>query len=84
MGVEGESMLLALDARGICGSAGSACSSGSTEPSHVMKALQVPRELGRGALRLTMGRATSVEALDYTLATLIDVVQELRNLSQRS
>lgn len=82
-GVEGESLLLALDAHGICGSAGSACSSGSTEPSHVMKALQVPRALGRGALRLTMGRATSAEALNYTLTTLAEVVKELRGLSVR-
>jgi len=81
-GVEGESMLLALDAKGICGSAGSACSSGSTEPSHVMRALGVPRELGRGALRLTMGRSTTPEALDYTLSTLAEVVSELRALSQ--
>ena len=81
-GVEGEPMLLALDARGICGSAGSACSAGSTEPSHVLKALGVPRELGRGALRLTMGRATTPEALDYALATLADVVRDLRALSQ--
>lgn len=81
-GVEGEAMLLALDAKGICGSAGSACSSGSTEPSHVMRALNVPRELGRGALRLTMGRATTQEALDYTLESLVEVITELRNLSQ--
>jgi cysteine desulfurase len=81
-GVEGEPMLLALDARGICASAGSACSAGSTEPSHVLKALDVPRELGRGALRLTMGRATTPDSLDYTLAILSDVVRDLRALSR--
>ena len=81
-GVEGEPMLLALDARGICASAGSACSAGSTEPSHVLKAIGVPRELGRGALRLTMGRATTPQTLDYTLAILADVVRDLRALSQ--
>ena len=80
-GVEGEPLLLALDARGICGSAGSACSSGSTEPSHVLKAIGVDRNLGRGALRLTMGRSTTSEALDYTLATLIEVIRDLRALN---
>lgn len=80
-GVEGEPLLLALDARGICGSAGSACSAGSTEPSHVLTAIGVPRELGRGALRLTLGRATTPEALEYTLDSLKDIVRDLRALT---
>ena len=80
-GVEGEPLLLALDARGICGSAGSACSAGSTEPSHVLTAIGVPRQLGRGALRLTLGRDTTREALEYTLDTLREVVSDLRALS---
>lgn len=82
-GIEGEPLLLALDARGICGSAGSACSAGATEPSHVLTAIGVPRELGRGALRLTLGRATTREALDYTLETLTEVIRDLRALSGR-
>ena len=81
-GVEGEPLLLALDARGICGSAGSACSAGSTEPSHVLTAIGVPRELGRGALRLTLGRATTPEALEYTLDSLKDIVRDLRALAE--
>ncbi len=80
-GVEGEPLLLALDARGICGSAGSACSAGSTEPSHVLTAIGIPRELGRGALRLTLGRATTRESLNYTLNALRDIVRDLRALS---
>jgi len=81
-GVEGESMLLALDAAGICASAGSACSAGSTEPSHVLLALGVSRELARGALRLTMGRQTTAESLDYTLETLAAIVCDLRALGR--
>ena len=81
-GVEGEPMLLALDAAGICASAGSACSAGSTEPSHVLLALGISRELARGALRLTMGRQTTMEALDYTLELLAAIVQDLRALGQ--
>ncbi len=80
-GVEGEPMLLALDAAGICASAGSACSSGSTEPSHVLRALGLPEGLARGALRLTLGRATTWEALDYTLETLRSLVRDLRGLA---
>lgn len=80
-GVQGEPVLLALDAAGICASAGSACSAGSTEPSHVLKAICVPREQARGALRLTLGESTDQAALDYALETLVRVVRELRQLS---
>jgi cysteine desulfurase len=80
-GIEGESLLLGLDAAGICASAGSACSAGSTDPSHVLRALGVDRELARGALRLTMGRATTAAALDYTLETLRATIGDLRGLS---
>ncbi len=81
-GVEGEPLLLGMDARGICVSAGSACSAGSTEPSHVLKAIGVPREWGRGALRLTLGRTTTQATLDYTLDALADVVGDLRRMAQ--
>ena len=83
-GVEGEPLLLGLDARGICVSAGSACSAGSTEPSHVLKAIGVPRNWGRGALRLTLGRATTQEALEYTLDALAGVVHDLRALAPKT
>jgi cysteine desulfurase len=83
-GIEGEPLLLALDAAGICASAGSACSAGSTEPSHVLRALGIRREQARGALRLTLGRATTAEALDYTLETLCAAVSGLRGLAAQS
>jgi len=82
-GVQGESVLLALDAAGICASAGSACSAGSTEPSHVLKAICVPRDQARGALRLTMGASTDRPALEYVLETLTRTVAELRQLTGR-
>jgi cysteine desulfurase len=80
-GVEGESLLLALDTAGICASAGSACSAGSTEPSHVLLAMGFSVERARGALRLTLGRSTTPEAVDYTVETLAKIVKELRGLS---
>ena len=83
-GVQGEPLLLALDAAGICASAGSACSAGSTEPSHVLKAIGIDRDLARGALRLTLGRSTDSEGLDYTLKTLVRTIEELRALSGTS
>ncbi|GDX41439.1 hypothetical protein LBMAG21_17310 [Armatimonadota bacterium] len=80
-GVQGEVTLLALDAARICASAGSACSTGSMEPSHVLKALGVSRDLARGAVRLTLGRETTMESLDYTLDVLEQSVQGLRQLA---
>ena len=80
-GVEGESLLLALDMAGICASAGSACSAGSTEPSHVLLAMGYSVERARGALRLTLGRATTAESVEYTIDRLAGVVAELRTLA---
>jgi cysteine desulfurase len=80
-GVEGESLLLALDMAGIAASAGSACTTGSVEPSHVLLAMGVPVELARGALRLTLGTSTTEEAIDYTVERLYEVVCELRSLA---
>jgi cysteine desulfurase len=80
-GVEGESLLLNLDLAGIACSTGSACSSGTTEPSHVLQALGVPYEVIRGSLRFTLGRDTTADDLDYTLETLVEVVGRLRALS---
>ncbi len=79
-GVDGEPILLGLDDAGICASAGSACSSGSVEPSHVLKAIGLDRETARGALRLTLGHETDAEAIDYTIKTLCGVVAGLRDL----
>ncbi len=77
-GVEGETMLLKLDMRGIGASSGAACASGSAEPSHVLRALGVPRELAQGSLRLTVGIDNSPEDIDYALDVLEGCVAELR------
>ncbi|MEO8288870.1 MAG: cysteine desulfurase family protein [Chloroflexota bacterium] len=78
-GVEGETMLLRLDMRGIGASSGAACASGSAEPSHVLRALGVPRELAQGSLRLTVGIDNSPDDIDYTLDVLENCVAELRS-----
>ncbi len=80
-GVHGESVLLSLDTAGICASAGSACSSGSQDPSHVLKAINMPRDLARSALRMTMGKTTTIETIDYAVESLAQSVKELRLLS---
>ena len=79
-GVEGEPILLGLDMAGIAASSGSACSSGSLEPSHVLLALGQSAELARGSLRITLGRENSQEEVEYVLATLVDLVAQLRQL----
>ncbi len=80
-GIEAEALLLALDAEGICASAGSACSSGSTAPSHVLLAMGLPEHVARGALRLTLGRHTTAEQVDYVVSRLASGVAELRGLA---
>ncbi len=80
-GVEGESLLLALDAKSICASAGAACSAGSVEPSHVLSAMGVDRELARGALRISLGRATDQAAIEKAAAVLTQSIRDLRALS---
>lgn len=77
-GVDGTSLLILLEQKGICGSAGSACSSGSVDPSHVLLAIGVPKELARGALRLTLSHQTEIEEIDYTVDVLKVVVERLR------
>ena len=79
-GVEGEPILLGLDVAGIAASSGSACSSGSLEPSHVLLALGQSAETARGSLRLTLGRDNTDEEVDYLLGFLVDLVQRLRQL----
>ncbi len=76
--VEGEPVLLGLDMAGIAASSGSACSTGSLEPSHVLLALGQPADLARGGLRLTLGRDNTEEEIDYTLSVLPDLVRRLR------
>ncbi|KAF5082594.1 MAG: cysteine desulfurase NifS [Methanoculleus horonobensis] len=79
--VEGESILLLLDGRGICASTGSACSSGSSEPSHVLLATGLPREEAHGSLRLTLGDANTEDDVDYLLEVLPEVIGRLRRIS---
>ena len=79
-GVEGEPILLGLDMAGIAASSGSACSSGSLEPSHVLLALGQSAEIARGSLRLTLGRENTQEEVEYLLGVLVDLVQRLRQL----
>ena len=79
--VEGEAVLLQLDLAGIAASSGSACTSGSLEPSHVLKAMGVPDDLARGSLRLTVGKDSTQEEIDRLLAVLSGIVQRLRSLS---
>jgi len=79
--VEGESMLLNLDLAGIAASTGSACSSSSLEPSHVLLAIGLPPEVAHGSLRFTLGRETTEEDIDYVLETLPPIVEKLRAMS---
>jgi len=79
--VEGEAVLLALDLAGVAASSGSACTSGSLEPSHVLVAMGISEDLARGSLRLTVGKDNTLEEIDYLLGLLPDIVARLRALS---
>ena len=79
--IEGESILINLDLNGIAVSSGSACSSGSLEPSHVILALGVPEELAHSSIRFSLGRDTTAEEMDYTFKVLKDTVEKLRGIS---
>ena len=80
-GIEGESLLLLLDAKGICASSGSACTSGSLDPSHVLLAIGRPHEVAHGSLRLTIAEDTTQADVDYIVASVTEVVEYLRNMS---
>ena len=79
--IEGESMLMLLDMNGIYASSGSACTSGSLDPSHVLLAIGLPHEIAHGSLRLTLGRENTMEDVDYILEKLPPIVQKLRDMS---
>lgn len=79
--VEGESMILTLDNAGICASSGSACSSGSLDPSHVLMAIGLPHEVAHGSVRLTINECTTDEDIDYILEMLPPVIEKLRAMS---
>ena len=79
--IEGESLLIMLDMKGICGSSGSACTSGSLDPSHVLLAIGLPHEIAHGSLRLTLGADTTKEDIDYTIDAIKEIVAQLREMS---
>ena len=79
--VEGESLLIMLDGKGICGSTGSACTSGSLDPSHVLLAIGLPHEIAHGSLRLTLSEETTKGDIDYVVDSLKEIVGTLRNMS---
>lgn len=79
--IEGESLLIMLDMKGICGSSGSACTSGSLDPSHVLLAIGLPHEIAHGSLRLTLSEETTREDLDYVVESLKEIVAKLREMS---
>lgn len=79
--IEGEGLILRLDNAGVCGSTGSACSTGSLDPSHVLMAIGLPHEIAHGSLRLTLGEQNTEEDVDYIIETVIDVVKTLRSMS---
>lgn len=80
-GIEGESLLLLLDNKGICASSGSACTSGSLDPSHVLLAIGRPHEIAHGSLRLSLSEENTQEEIDYMIKTIKEVVTYLRNMS---
>ena len=79
--VEGESLLIMLDMKGICASSGSACTSGSLDPSHVLLAIGLPHEIAHGSLRMTLSEEVSKEDLDYVVDNLKAIVENLRKMS---
>ena len=79
--IEGESLLIMLDMKGICASSGSACTSGSLDPSHVLLAIGLPHEIAHGSLRLTLGEETTREDIDYVVDSLKEIVARLREMS---
>jgi len=80
-GIEGESLVMRLDERGIAASTGSACSSPNLEPSHVLVAIRVPLSMAHGSLRISTGRQTTEEEVDRFLEVIPSVVEELRAIS---
>jgi cysteine desulfurase len=79
--IEGEALLIHLDMKGICASSGSACTSGSLDPSHVLLAIGLPHAIAHGSLRLTLGEETTKEELDYVISSIKETVDKLRSMS---
>ena len=74
-------MLIMLDMKGICGSSGSACTSGSLDPSHVLLAIGLPHEIAHGSLRLTLNEEIEKEDIDFVVEALKDIIERLRSMS---
>lgn len=79
--IEGEGMLMLLDAHGVCASSGSACTSGSLDPSHVLLAIGLPHEIAHGSLRLSLSEATTMEEADKAVDALLEIIPRLRSMS---
>ena len=79
--IEGESLLILLDQKGICASSGSACTSGALDPSHVLLAIGLPHEIAHGSLRITLSEETAMEEIDYVVEDLKKIVERLRDMS---
>jgi len=79
--IEGEALLLSLDLKGIAASSGSACTSGSLDPSHVLLAIGLPHEIAHGSLRLSLSEENTMEEVDYVVDALEDIVKRLRAMS---
>ena len=79
--IEGESLLIMLDMKGICGSSGSACTSGSLDPSHVLLGIGLPHEIAHGSLRLTLSEENTEEEMEYVVNEVAAVVERLRSMS---
>ena len=79
--IEGESLLIMLDMKGICASSGSACTSGSLDPSHVLLAIGLPHEIAHGSLRLTLSEENTEEEIDYVVDAIVEIVERLRSMS---
>ena len=80
-GIEGESLLLLLDAKGVCASSGSACTSGSLDPSHVLLSIGLPHEVAHGSLRLSIGEYNTMEEIDHIIEVVPGIVEYLRSIS---
>jgi cysteine desulfurase len=83
-GIEAEGLLMNLDMKGICASSGSACTSGSLEPSHVLLAMQIPYDLARGTLRISIGKYNTKEEIDYTIDNLVEIIEKLRKVAKEN
>ena len=79
--IEGESLLIMLDMKGICASSGSACTSGALDPSHVLLAIGLPHEIAHGSLRLTLSEENTIEEIDYVIDAIKEIVDRLRQMS---